>query len=296
MIIDVKKDTTLLDLLMETFGNSSRTHVKKMIKYGCVTKNGALLRYPETALVAGEQVTFAKYQGRQRGKEKTPFQIIYEDQDLIAVIKPAGILTVGRTTEKTRSMFKMVQKYVEKHSRGKEDVFVVHRLDREVSGILLFAKSEKVKAILINRWPSVKKLYYALVEHIPAKDQATIESYLAEDKEDPKHRVRSVECPTKDHPYKAVTHYHILEKFKDKALLEVELETGFKNQIRVHLSEIGCPIVGDRRYGADDSYIRQIRLHAFSLTLKHPITHERLSLEVSMPKTFLKVNDEDENY
>lgn len=297
MTIKVIKDCTLIEAMLEEFGESSRTKIKKMIKYGFVSKDGAALKHPEHKLKAGEKLEFKKYSGREAKAEKSPFRIVYEDQTVIAVMKPAGVITVGTTTEKTRSMFKMVQKYVEKKSKNAETAFVVHRLDREVAGILLFAKTARAKAFLIDNWKNTQKYYYALVEGVPEKDSGTIKSYLAEDKTDKFKRVKSIKNPPKNAELQmSITHYKVIERYDGCSLLQVDLETGTKNQIRAHLAEMGCPIIGDRRYGAEEEYIRQIRLLAFSLTFVHPETRKKVKLEVSLPKTFLTLNEENETY
>lgn len=197
-------------------------------------------------------------------------------------------------------------------SKHKEKVFVVHRLDREVSGLLLFAKSEIVKKSLIENWTDNEKLYWALVEGKPQKASDTIKSYVMEG---PKQKMIVVASSTFSHrntvvertrnareidspkiPQLATLKYKTLSHHNDYTLLEIHLETGRKNQIRVQLSSMGCPIVGDRKYGADATYIRQIRLFAFSFSFKHPITKKRVTLSLPMPKTFLNVGHGDEKY
>ncbi|MDR0438115.1 MAG: RluA family pseudouridine synthase [Bacteroidales bacterium] len=306
MKIEVKKNQPLLELLGEVFPESSKTHLKKIIKYGFVSRGDMILKNPETPVKKGEVLNYKKYNGAEakKKKEKIPFQIVFEDDYLIAVLKPAGILTVGTTTETKKSMYKMVLDYVVKKSKHKEKVFVVHRLDREVSGLLLFAKSEIVKKSLIENWTDNEKLYWALVEGKPQKVSDTIKSYVMEG---PKQKMMIVENivakkpvgashDSPKTPQLATLKYKTLSHHDNYTLLEIHLETGRKNQIRVQLSSIGCPIVGDRKYGADATYIRQIRLFAFSLSFKHPITKKRVNLSLPMPKTFLNVGHGDEKY
>ncbi len=307
MKINVKKDQSLLELLGEVFPESAKTHLKKVIKYGFVSRKETVLKNPETLVKKGEILNYKKYNGKDIQQEKAPFQIVFEDEYLIAVLKPAGILTVGTTTETKKSMYKMVLDYVVKKSKHREKIFVVHRLDREVSGLLLFAKSEAVKKSLIEDWHENEKLYWALVEGTPQPASGSVESYVMEG---PKQKMIIVDKGVRgaeyerggDHsnqrhvPQLATLRYKTLSKHNDYTLLEIRLETGRKNQIRVQLSHIDCPIVGDRKYGADATYIRQIRLFAFSLSFKHPITKKRVSLSLPMPKIFLKVGKGDEKY
>ncbi|MDR2906803.1 MAG: RluA family pseudouridine synthase [Bacteroidales bacterium] len=312
MKIEVKKSQSLLDLLGETFPESTKTHLKKVIKYGFVSRGDLILKNPETPVKKGETLNYKKYNGKEAQTEKAPFQIVFEDDYLIAVLKPAGILTVGTTTETKKSMYKMVLDYIVKKSKHREKIFIVHRLDREVSGLLLFAKSEAVRKSLIENWTDNEKLYWALVEGTPQPANNTIKSYVMEG---PKQKMMVVEevrgirydeaKPRTPHPAPrtqnsapqlAILHYKTLSRHNDYTLLEILLETGRKNQIRVQLSSIHCSIVGDRKYGADATYIRQIRLFAFSLSFKHPVTQKRVNLSLPMPKQFLKVGKGDENY
>ncbi|MCL2417068.1 MAG: RluA family pseudouridine synthase [Bacteroidales bacterium] len=295
--------------------------MKKVIKYGFVSRKDLVLKNPETPVKKGETLDYKKYNGREAKKrnEKVPFQIVFEDEYLIAVSKPAGVLTVGTTTETKKSMYKTVLDYVTKKSKHKEKVFVVHRLDREVSGLLLFAKSETVKKKIIENWSDNEKLYWALVEGKPPKASDTIKSYVMEgpkqkmiivenavaNRNNNRHVERSRDIPKKQGdpsttlgmtPQLAILRYKTLSYHDSYTLLEIQLETGRKNQIRIQLSSIGCPIVGDRKYGADATFVRQIRLFAFSLSFKHPITKKRISLSLPMPKTFLNVGQGDEKY
>jgi 23S rRNA-/tRNA-specific pseudouridylate synthase len=333
MKVDVKKDQSLLELLSETFPESTKTHLKKVIKYGFVSRREMVLKHPETPVKKGEALNYKKYNGAEakKKKEKIPFQIVFEDEYLIAVSKPAGILTVGTTTETKKSMYKMVLDYVVKKSKHKEKIFVVHRLDREVSGLLLFAKTEAVKKILIENWHENEKLYWALVEGKPQKASDTIKSYVMEgpkqkmivvgkevrgtryevvstprlrsghaslnDRCSVAERSRSHSTPNqKNVPQLATLSYKTLSHHGNYTLLEIHLETGRKNQIRVQLSSMDCPIVGDRKYGADATFVRQVRLFAFSLSFKHPITKKRVKFAIPMPKTFLNVGQGDERY
>jgi 23S rRNA pseudouridine1911/1915/1917 synthase len=307
MKIDVKKNQSLLELLSEIFPESTKTHLKKIIKYGFISRAEMILKNPETPVKKGETLNYKKYNGKEakRKSEKTPFQIVFEDEHLIAVSKPAGILTVGTTTETKKSMYKMVLDYV---TKKREKVFVVHRLDREVSGILLFAKSEQVKKKLIDNWSENEKLYWALVEGKPKHANDSVKSYVMEG---PKQKMMIVDnviakspvrarhaSPLRDDktPQLATLKYKTISHHDDYTLLEIHLETGRKNQIRVQLSSIGCPIVGDRKYGADARFVRQVRLFAFSLSFIHPITKKRIKLSLPMPKTFLKIGQGDEKY
>lgn len=301
MNIKATEDAPLLDVLVKAFPESNKTHLKKAVRFGCVAFRGAVLRHPGFLIKAGQEISFKKYGERDTCREKPPFRVLFEDDEIIAVFKPAGILSTGRTTEKIRSMFGAVNKYVLEKSRGNRRAYTVHRLDREVSGILLFAKSEQSRNFLQENWDRVEKHYYALVQGVPAKKEATLRSWL---KENARQVVYSV--PEEEEGAKwSVTHYKIIGSFvwngeeaprQDAlfSLLRIRLETGRKNQIRVHMSDMGCPIVGDRKYGADASVRRAVRLFAYSISFPHPLQQRRVNLEISLPAHFTYITTQTE--
>ena len=160
-----------------------------------------------------------------------------------------------------------------------------------MSGIVLFAKSQFVMNFFKDHWKETEKRYIALVEGAPEKPEGTIQSWLVEDKSQKVHSTgNSVNAKL------AITHYKTIQLLDNYTLLEVKLETGRKNQIRVHLSDAGCPIVGDRKYGASTNYIRRIRLHACYLSFQHPVNCKNIIVESPMPKGFLKLREQDEKY
>lgn len=307
MKIRVERDASVREVLEESFPETSKTHIRKMLRYGCVSVDGAVVRHPQFMLRAGWEVEIKKYKDREGRQQKAPFKILYEDDILMAVYKPAGILSSGRTTERVRSMFGMVNQYVTQSSRGKLRAYTVHRLDREVSGILLFAKTEEAKFFLQEHWTEVDKRYFALVHGIPPERQGTLQSWL---KENARQVVYSVKNEVPGAKW-AVTHYRYMESFAWNgqkvapvsdgtsstalfSLLRIRLETGRKNQIRVHLSDMGCPIVGDRKYGGDDKVKRTIRLLAYSISFPHPVQQRRVHIEIPMPDGFVHIGSTNE--
>jgi RluA family pseudouridine synthase len=205
--------------------------------------------------------------------------ILYEDGDILVVDKPAGLLTVGTATNKTRTAYYILTDYVRKGSlKSRKRIFTVHRLDQWTSGILVFAKSEQIKQQLQSRWKQTEKKYLAVVHGSPAKKADTISSYLAENKA---YVVYSTTDATKGKL--AHTAYKVLKENRGLSLLEVTLLTGRKNQIRVHLADIGHPIIGDRKYGkADDGY-KRLALQAKTLSFKHPTTGRQMTFETKTP-------------
>jgi RluA family pseudouridine synthase len=205
--------------------------------------------------------------------------IIYEDDYLIVVDKPAGLLTVGTEKEKANTLYFMLTDYVRKgDKRSPNRIFIVHRLDREASGILVFAKTEAVKRQLQDHWENVKKKYLVVVHGKCTTRHEVIESYLAENKA---HHVYS----TDDAEYGklARTAYKIIKTTKNFSLLEIDLLTGRKHQIRVHMADMKHPVVGDKRYGIKDPTHNRLALHAMSLTFKHPVTGAVSTFETSAP-------------
>lgn len=290
MVILVKRDEGLIDLMMKEFKTASKTTVKKMIAHGSVRVNGKMVTNPAVAVKSGDSVEYTR-QTFIPGKIKPPYPIVFEDEHIMIAEKPAGLLTIGDRGLGGTSFYKIMLEHIKATSKGKERIFVVHRLDREVSGLILFSKSEALQEQFKNQWPSTKKLYYALVEGVVKDDAGTIRSWLMEGRDQKVFSVKEQEGAKQ-----AVTHYRVMDRTADFTLLEVALETGRKNQIRVHLSEMGCPVVGDRRYGADDRYERRIRLHAFYLSFHHPVTGKLVEAKSRMPKGFLVLRPEDEKY
>ena len=290
MKVKITKEISLLEHMLEELQSASKTTVKNKIVHGNVRVNGKMVTNPAAMLKAGDAVEYVK-QAVKINKVKPPYQVLFEDDAILVAVKPAGLLTIGDRGLGGTSFYQQMAAYVKENSKGKERLFVVHRLDREVSGILLFAKSEKLQEEIKNHWMDTKKLYYALVEGQPKEDKGTIRSWLVEGRDQKVYSVKVEEGAKL-----GITHYRVMDRTPDYALLEVELETGRKNQIRVHLSEMQCPVVGDRRYGADATYERRIRLHAFYLSIRHPVTGKLIDFKSKMPKGFLELKPADEKY
>ncbi len=208
--------------------------------------------------------------------------VLHEDRDIIVVDKPAGLLTIGTDREKSRTAYFILTDYVRKGvAKSRNRIFIVHRLDRETSGILIFAKNEQAKFRLQDQWQDTKKQYLAVVHGHCEKRADTITSYLAEN------QARAVYNTTDPRKGKlSHTAYKVLKETKDFSLLEVELLTGRKHQIRVHLAGIGHPVVGDERYGKEHKRQQRLALHARSISFKHPFSGEPLTFETKIPVFF----------
>ena len=208
--------------------------------------------------------------------------ILYEDRDVLVVDKPAGLLTMGTDSEKTRTAYFFLTDYVRKgYSKSRNRIFIVHRLDRETSGILIFAKNVETKFRLQYQRKDTKKKYLAVVHGQCAKTSGTITTYLAENKA---HVVYSTSDKAKGKL--SSTAYTVLKQTKDFALLELDLLTGRKHQIRVHLAGIGHAVVGDHKYGTGDRDHTRLALHASSISFKHPSIGQQLTFESKIPAYF----------
>jgi tRNA pseudouridine32 synthase/23S rRNA pseudouridine746 synthase/23S rRNA pseudouridine1911/1915/1917 synthase len=208
--------------------------------------------------------------------------ILYEDAEIIVVDKAAGLLTIATDREKENNAHFLLNNYVKKgNERSRNRVFIVHRLDRETSGILVFAKNENTKRYLQDNWKDFSKKYFTIVHGQLKTKEDIITSYLFENAQ---YRVYSVNDPEKGKLAK--TGYKVIKESEQYSLLEISLFTGRKNQIRVHFSELGHPVVGDKVYGKEDKGIKNLALHSASLTIIHPKTHKEMTFKTGMPHYF----------
>jgi len=214
-------------------------------------------------------------------------EIIYEDGDILVVDKPAGLLTVGTQTNKTRTAYYYLTDYVRKGSlKSRKRIFIVHRLDQWTSGVVIFAKSQAVKQRLQAQWKDIEKKYIAVVYGHLAEKEGIISSYLAENKA---YTVYSTTDAAKGKL--AHTAYKVLKETRRFSLLEVNLLTGRKNQIRVHMADKGHPVVGDRKYGKDEDGYRRLALHSRSISFEHPTSGEQMTFKTKVPYYFNKLMD-----
>ena len=206
---------------------------------------------------------------------KKKLDILYEDKYLIIINKPSGILTISRDNRNDKNLYDEVKKYVKKQN-PKNKIFIVHRLDKDTSGLIIFAKNEKVNSILQTNWTKVKRYYYAVVNGI-VKENNHLENYLLETKT---HDV--IITKDKKKGILAITNFEVMEYNKKYTLLNIEIKTGRKNQIRVQLANIKHPIVGDKKYGNKERM--PLCLQAYRLEFLHPITNKNIEIEIKLPK------------
>lgn len=279
----VEEAGTLLPFLLERVKGKSRNTVKGLLSRRQVQVDGKTATQFDKPLRPGQTVTLLPPPEYQ--PPKVPFEFLYEDEDILVIDKPAGLLTVATEKEKNRTAYHMVTDYVRECSRGGR-IFVVHRLDRDTSGVVLFAKNEETKRALQENWGEnvESRVYLAVVEGRPPQEKGTCRSWLLETVT---HLVWSAGPDSGGK--EAVTHYEVLAAEGGYALLRVSLDTGRKNQIRVQMQELGCPVAGDKQYGAATSPMGRLGLHACELAFTDPRTGERVSFTAPTPREFKKL-------
>ena len=278
----VTEPAELLVFLLDKLAGQGRNSVKSMLAHCQVTVDGRAETKYNYPLKPGQTVAVSK-ERRAAEPELAGLRILHEDDDLIVVYKDAGLLSIAAGDENEPTAYRQLTAHVRRQD-PRSRIFVLHRLDRETSGVMMFAKSERVQQHMQNNWNEVVKerSYVALVEGTVKKPQGTISSWLKESA-----TLKMYSSPRPNDGQHAVTHYKVLKAAKICSLLEVTLETGRKNQIRVHMQDIGHPVVGDKKYGAKTKPIGRLGLHARVLAFEHPTSGELLRFVSPIPKAFL---------
>lgn len=276
----VKEEAELFDYVMRKMGSMSKSSVKALLSNQRITVNERIVTQYNHPVKNGD-VVIVNFSSKESGLHHSKLKIIYEDEYIIVVNKSEGLLSVATEKKETLTAFRILMNHLKKQSL-RNRLYVVHRLDRETSGVLLFAKSKEVQESLQNYWryDVLEKIYYAIVEGQVEKDKDTIISWLTES---PKSKI-VYSSPTDNGGEKAITHYETVKRSSEYSLLKVYLETGKKNQIRVHMQSIGHPIVGDKKYGSTLSPLGRVGLHAAILTIRHPATGQKVRFEAPLPE------------
>ena len=281
----VEAASELLPFLMQVFNGKSRTAVKSLLAHRQVSVNGSVQTRHDTPLKAGDTVRVSAGKGNIELKHPK-LKVVYEDEHLIVVVKERGLLTVAaHPGSREMTVFSILKAYVRKQN-PRNTVYVVHRLDRETSGLLVFAKSQALQEYMRTYWKELVKqrTYIALAEGVFDKPEDTIKTWFTEDKRN----AMVYSSPVDDGGDLAITHYKVLKHNDTTSLVELHLDTGRTNQIRVHLASIGHPIVGDRKYGHGNSFspVDRLCLHAKVLEFIHPATEQVVHFETPVPKEF----------
>lgn len=284
LTLNVSEPMPLMEFLLANLTDRKRTSVKELLKHNQVAVNGSPVSQFNHKLKPGDQVKI-NFTREWRVFYHRRLKLVYEDDDIIVVNKGYGLLSMGTDKIKDGTAYSILREYV-KWSDPRNKLFIVHRLDRDTSGLMMFAKNEEAKNTMQHNWNNMvlNRKYLAVVEGTPDQAEGVIKSYLAENAE---HEVYSTPDPKLGQL--AVTRYKTLASKNGYTMLEVELDTGRKNQIRVHMKEMGHPIAGDRRYGAKSSPIHRLALHAQTLRFAHPVTRKEMNFETPVPAGFTKM-------
>ena len=278
----VKQECELLSFLLETFKSQSRNSVKSMLSSHRVSIDGAPVTQFNFKLYPGDTVIISSTPIRKKTRSNLP--IIYEDDEFIVINKPSGLLSIASDKEKGSTAYRMLSDYVQqkdKHNR----IFVVHRLDEDTSGVLMVAKNPKIQKALQDNWNDIvtKRGYYAIVEGVMEQKEGTIKSYL-------KKNAQNLMYSSKDKNVQfSITHYKVMKTNDEYSLLDVNIDTGRKNQIRVHMGDLGHHVIGDDKYGEPKNPLKRLGLHAYCLEFKHPLTGKKMKFETKMPDEFLSL-------
>lgn len=282
--LQTEQPAELMTFLIEALPGQARNNIKSLLTHRQVMVDGEVVTQYNHLLQPGQEVLINWALTRDKEDNKS-INIIYEDAEIIVIDKPAGLLTIATDAEKVRTAYHQLTDYV-RISNPEHRLFIVHRLDRDTSGVMLFAKNEEVKKRFQDNWKElmVERAYIAVVEGRVGKKEGTVKSWLLETKTK---LMYSAAQPGEG--LEAITHYKVLMDNAKYSLLEIHLETGRKNQIRVHMKDIGHSIAGDHKYGATANPIGRLALHASVLAFRHPVTNEVMRFETEVPKKFSRL-------
>lgn len=290
----VEESSRLIDFLISRLPEVKRTRIKQFLAHSQVAVNGVPQKSAVFQLEPGMEVA-VNFTREFKVFRHRRLKIVYEDDDIIVVHKGYGLLSMGNENfrvgkdehgaikETAYSILRDWQKSLDPRNK----VFIVHRLDRDTSGLMLFAKSVEAKETLQHNWNQMvlNRTYLAVVEGVPEQEVGVVRSYL---KENSSYEVFSTDNPDKDAKL-AVTRYRTIGSNGRYSLLEVELDTGRKNQIRVHMHDLGTPIAGDHRYGGSSSPLHRLALHAKTLRFVHPVTRKEMNFSTPIPTGFSRM-------
>lgn len=282
--IQVDEETELLDFLLKHAGNKSRTKIKATLRGQGIKVNGRIVTQFNYQLKPGMKVSISKTKNEGQQLVSKYIKLVYEDRYIVVIEKAEGILSMaaGHSSLNVKSV---LDNYFHK-SRQKCRAHVVHRLDRETSGLMIYAKDMETEQILEHNWHDIvyDRRYVAVVSGEVVDEGGTIANWLKDNK-----AYITYSSPVDNGGKYAVTHFHVLARTTEHSLVEYRLETGRKNQIRVHSADIGHPVCGDFKYGNGDDPIHRLCLHAYKLYFHHPVTGEPMEFETPIPTAFSRL-------
>jgi 23S rRNA pseudouridine1911/1915/1917 synthase len=266
----------------------SRKEAKDLLRFRAVSVRRIASVRHDTQLEPGDIVTIAA--GKQIPAASIEhLGIVYLDDAVVVVEKRAGLLSMGSESEKEKTAHRILNEHLKALTKSTlQQAFIVHRLDRETSGLMMFARSRALQATLQENWKNVTKKYLAVVEGTPAKPEGTLRDSLVESKSLRMHRVERGGVL-------AITHYRVVRSGRDNSLVELTLETGRKNQIRVQMAGLGHPVVGDRKYGAATDPARRLALHSHELKFFHPVSGAPMEFHSALPGALMALIERKRN-
>jgi 23S rRNA pseudouridine1911/1915/1917 synthase len=276
----VEHPAELLAFLLVCHHEAKKTKVRQWLKHGSVHVNGQPVTRFNHLLKIGDLVSI-RARDEMHAESLLPrgMEVVFEDSSLIVIEKPENLLSMASDSERQKTAYACLTDYVRRgNPRSPERVWIVHRLDRETSGLMVFARTEAAKRTLQEDWQETEKRYLAVVEGKPPADHGVLKSHL--DESGP---FKVFSAPDSERTRHAVTHYRVIRKTMNGALIELNLETGRRNQIRVHLADAGCPVIGDQKYEARTNPVGRLGLHASFLQFRHPLTGDVLTFESTLP-------------
>ncbi len=277
----VEHDGKLLDWLLENVKGMSKSKIKSTLQGRGIKVGQKVITQFDYPLTAGMKITFSKTKQNNNIFKSRYVKIVYEDQYLVVIEKNIGILSMA-AGHSTLNVKTVLDDYF-KRSRQKCTAHIVHRLDRDTSGLMIYAKNKQTEMLLEQDWHNIvfDRRYVAVVSGEMEQDEGTIANWLKDNS-----AYITYSSPVDNGGKYAVTHFHVLKRSADYSLVEYKLETGRKNQIRVHTADMGHPVCGDVKYGNGDNPIGRLCLHAYVLSFYHPITHEPMDFETPIPPHF----------
>ena len=282
----VQQPAELLAYLFATWPDEKKKQIRNWLKFQAVTVNGRPTTQFNHPLVPGDVVAIRSDRfAIPKTVLTSGIKVFFEDAALIVIDKPENLLSIASEAEQEKTAYFQLNEYL-RQGRGnaRDRVWIVHRLDRETSGLMVFAKTPQAKEALQTGWDQAEKIYEAVVEGRLPKDEGVFESDL--DETNP-FKVRS--APASEITRHAVTHFRVLKRREWRTLVQLTLDTGRRHQIRVHLADAGCPIVGDKKYGAKSDPVERLGLHACSLRFPHPETGKDMRFDSPLPKDLAKL-------
>jgi 23S rRNA pseudouridine1911/1915/1917 synthase len=282
--LTVREETLLMQFLIQQLKHKSRDNIKTLLRNKQIWVDGRFITKFDHPLSPGSEV-LVRWSPSSHGSLSRNLRIVYQDDHIFVVDKYAGLLSISTGNEKDTTAYSILSNFV-KIQHGLNKIFIVHRLDRDTSGLMMFARSEEIQKILQTNWTEnmLERTYMAVVEGAVEEAEGTVRSYIYESKALVMHSTKN-----KEKGELAITHFKRLKSNKEYSLLEISLETGKKNQIRLHMQDIGHCIVGDKKYGATGNPIGRLALHAGVLAFIHPVSREEMRFESPLPSKFRRL-------